>query len=83
MDERRYVARMRVERSVKIILDAEEPLIDCTLLDLTASGARLSVDRLEPLPDFFELTFDHGRSRRPCRVVWRTAHAVGVHFEAS
>ena len=81
MDERRYVPRVRVARNVKIIVAAESPLVEGTLHDLTASGARLSVARPGTLPDRFDLTFDHGRSCRPCRVVWRTVNQVGVAFE--
>ena len=82
MDERRYVSRVRVARDAKIIVGAEIPLVDCTLHDLTATGAHLSSAGPERLPDCFELTFDHGRSRRPCRVVWRSSNDVGVAFES-
>lgn len=81
MDERRNVGRMRVTRAAKIIVAAETPLVPCELLDLTASGARLSFAEAGAIPDNFELTLDQGRSRRPCRVVWRTGSDVGVAFE--
>ena len=29
----------------------------------------------------FELTFELGRTRRPCRVIWRTDDKLGVAFE--
>ena len=35
------------------------------------------------VPDSFELTFEHGRTRRPCRVVWRTNDKLGVAFETA
>jgi hypothetical protein len=33
------------------------------------------------VPEYFELTFELGRTRRPCRVIWRTADELGVAFE--
>jgi hypothetical protein len=33
------------------------------------------------VPDTFELTFDRGRSSRPCRVKWRSGDQLGVSFE--
>jgi hypothetical protein len=34
------------------------------------------------LPDSFELTFERGRTRRLCRVIWRTQTRLGVCFAA-
>ena len=55
--------------------------ISCTLNNLTNDGACLSFASTYRLPDTFELTFEAGRSRRQCRVVWRTATKLGVMFE--
>jgi hypothetical protein len=35
------------------------------------------------LPDTFELTFEQGRTRRACRVAWRTDDLIGVAFVAA
>jgi hypothetical protein len=86
MQDRRAVKRTRVQRNAKIIVN-ERPsngrssVIHCTLHDLTSHGAQLTLASTFRLPDTFELTFEHGRSRRPCRVVWRTANRFGVCFE--
>jgi hypothetical protein len=32
------------------------------------------------VPETFDLTFEHGRTRRLCRVVWRTNNKLGVAF---
>ena len=81
MDERRAVRRTRVLRNAKIILQQRGEIISCTLKDLTSHGACLSVASTYRLPDTFELTFEHGRSRRPCRVMWRTHDKLGVAFD--
>jgi hypothetical protein len=82
-EERRALRRTRVLRNAKIMLDHRSPLVSCTLLDLTSGGACLSLASTYRLPDRFELTFEQGRMRRPCRVVWRTANRLGVAFETS
>jgi hypothetical protein len=86
MQDRRVVRRTRVQRNAKIIVNSRpsngrSSVIHCTLQDLTSHGAQLTLASTFRLPDTFELTFEHGRSRRPCRVVWRTANRFGVAFE--
>jgi len=83
MDERRVFQRTVVLRNAKIILGHRSPIVSCTLKDLTSHGACLSVASSHGLPDVFELTFEHGRSRRVCRVMWRTANKLGVSFDAA
>jgi PilZ domain len=83
MDKRRAGQRSRVSRDAKIILGHASPIIPCTLHDLTNSGACLSLDGTDALPETFELTFDHGRSCRPCRVRWRIDNKLGVAFGKS
>ncbi len=80
MEERRAVQRTRVLRNARIILD-RSPMISCTVKDLSSRGACLSVASTYRLPDSFELTFEHGRSRRSCRVIWRTQDKLGVAFD--
>jgi MOSC domain-containing protein YiiM len=35
------------------------------------------------VPETLDLTFEHGRTRRWCRVIWRTDDKLGVAFEAA
>jgi hypothetical protein len=81
MDERRAYRRTTVLRNAKIMLGHRSPIVSCTLKDLTSHGACLSVASTYGLPDIFELTFEHGRSRRLCRVIWRTDNKLGVSFD--
>jgi PilZ domain-containing protein len=83
MEERRAGQRARVSRDANIILGHASAFISCTLHDLTNSGACLSFTGAVVLPETFELTFDHGRSCRPCRLRWRIDNKLGVAFEKS
>ncbi len=80
MEERRALQRTRVLRNAKIILDHRAQVISCTVKDLSSQGACLSVASTYRLPETFDLTFEHGRSRRSCRVIWRTQDKLGVAF---
>jgi PilZ domain len=79
--ERRDVTRTRVSRSAKIIPPRHGSMIHCTVQNITSSGACLKLANTYGMPETFELTFEHGRTRRACRVVWRTNDELGVAFE--
>ncbi|HWX85426.1 MAG TPA: PilZ domain-containing protein [Xanthobacteraceae bacterium] len=80
MDDRRNVTRTRVLRSAKIIVPRRSPVIHCTVQNITSGGACLKLANTYGVPDTFDLTFEHGRTRRACRVAWRTADMLGVAF---
>ena len=81
MDERRVLKRTRVLRNAKIIVPRRSPVIHCTVQNINSSGACLKMANTCGVPLTFELTFEHGRTRRSCRVIWRTSDRVGVRFE--
>jgi hypothetical protein len=78
--DRRAVQRTKVLRSAKIIVPRRSPVIHCTVQNLTDVGACLKVANTFGVPETFDLTFEHGRTRRACRVVWRTHDKLGVEF---
>jgi hypothetical protein len=80
MDDRRNVKRTRVLRSAKIIVPRRSPVIHCTVQNITSGGACLKLANTSGVPDTFDLTFEHGRTRRACRVAWRTHDELGVAF---
>ena len=80
-DERREIQRTRILRGAKIIAPCRSPIIHCTVQNITGGGACLKLANTYGVPESFELTFEHGRTRRACRVVWRTADQLGVAFE--
>ena len=76
--ERRDVTRTRMSRSAKIIPPHRGSMIHCTVQNITSSGACLKLANTYGLPETFELTFEQGRTRRACRVVWRSNDELGV-----
>ena len=71
-DDRRAMQRTRVLRCAKIIVPRRSPVIHCTVQNITGAGACLKLANTYGVPQTFDLTFEHGRTRRACRVVWRT-----------
>jgi hypothetical protein len=82
-EDRRGRKRTRVTRNAKILVPRRSSVIFCTVEDLTSVGARLKLANTFGVPETFELTFEHGRTRRSCRVMWRTDDKVGVAFETA
>ena len=79
--ERRAIQRTKVLRNAKIIVQARTQVIHCTVQNITSAGACLKLAHTWGVPDHFDLTFECGRTRRPCRVAWRTNDKLGVAFE--
>ncbi len=67
-----------VSRTAKIIVGPKAPLIDCTVIDLSAGGASLDLPDPERLPDRFVLL--HGGTKKKCLVKWKKFRRVGVVF---
>jgi hypothetical protein len=80
--ERRRLKRTRVSRNAKIIVPRRSPVIFCTVENITGAGACLKLAHTFGVPETFDLTFEHGRTRRRCRIVWRTNDKLGVAFVA-
>jgi hypothetical protein len=79
MPERRKFERTCVQKSARILL--EDSLgVGCVVRDLTNFGAGIQVSNSMSLPAALDLTFDSGRSIRPCRLAWRSLDRMGVEF---
>jgi hypothetical protein len=77
--ERRKFARVRFNRAAYAYHDLTGGR-RCTIVDLSAGGARLCADD-DLLPEFtLTVITDEGEHRRPCRIVWRLEHEYGVQF---
>jgi len=75
-------SELRKNQRHKIALDVQvQAPIACSLADVSALGARLSVDRPAMLPDEFMLVLRKDL-RRWCRIKWRSETEVGVEFIA-
>jgi hypothetical protein len=79
MQERRKMARTRVLKGAKFLL-GNTSVIDCVVRDLTNFGAGVEIPNTIDLPDTLDLSFNDGRTLRPCRRIWRKINKTGVQF---
>jgi hypothetical protein len=79
MNEQRRGPRQRVFKGARISSHHLGTATDCTVRNLSESGALLSVTSSIGVPDEFDLVFSDGAIKR-CRAVWRTVENIGVSF---
>ena len=60
----------------------QDTCVECFVLNISAGGAGLVVEKDIALPFSFDLEIDEERVRRRCFVVWRTDIQIGVSFDA-
>ena len=56
---------------------------DCTVIDISRTGARLRLNGFTALPDKFELYIPERQRSSRVTVQWRAGDEVGVQFDAS
>jgi hypothetical protein len=73
-------SRVDLERPAFVIVEPDGPWIECFVVDVSESGARLEVGPLA-LPGIFVLVFTaDGKVRRICKLIWRNGASAGVRF---
>ena len=79
VDEHRTASRRRLLKAGKISFGGGA--IDCTVRNLSETGAALEVSSPVGIPEQFTLVIEADHIHVPCRVVWRKDTRIGVHFE--
>jgi hypothetical protein len=71
MAERRTDERSRVLNAGKIVWNKGGSVLDCTLHNVSKTGAVLEVPSALTVPEEFELRWDNNAQRQHCMVMWR------------
>jgi len=79
-DERRATIRHRVLKGGKIAINEAFSVIDCTVRNLSTTGAMLRVTSVVGIPDAFQLVMSDGQ-KFDCVVQRRTGTDIGVSFQ--
>ena len=79
MEEQRNIYRYRTTRPAELTLDGGRR-VECTVCDLSTSGACLKDVNPVALPDRFVLAIQGQGVRHKCRIAWRSKDSVGVEF---
>jgi len=80
MHEQRNIRRSRTLKGGTISFH-RGGAIDCTIRNLSRTGACLEVASPVGIPDNFILFTKPDRIQHPCQVVWRKGHQIGVAFQ--
>ena len=79
--ENRKGTRRRVVSLGARIAATDSSFLQCKMVDVCDTGARLICAEADKVPDSFRLILSHdGRLVRECKVVWRSSNAIGVEF---
>ena len=78
--DRRGSPRRKTRFKATIVQGAERETLDCTVRDLSETGARLRLDAPEALPATFHLIWQADRAVFEVEAVWRSSAEMGVKF---
>ncbi len=80
-DESRAAKRLKVLKTGKVIFNKNLAVINCTVRDLSETGAKLVFgDASVVVPDEIKLVLQQDNTVREAKVMWRKGEAIGVHF---
>jgi hypothetical protein len=78
--EGRVAQRRRVLKAGVVATNDRRLTRNCTVRDISDTGARLRMESSLVVPDTFELIVEIDGLEANCEVVWRSAGEVGVKF---
>jgi hypothetical protein len=79
MNERRSNPRHRTLKAATIEFNRAGG-VSCAVRNLSTTGACIEVETPLGIPESFDLMIKSERLIHHCKVVWRTAHRMGVFF---
>ena len=80
MDERRKGKRSRSLLGARIVFNNRASTFDCTVRNISETGARLVFGGPVSAPDEFDLVISQKERTYRCRIAWRNANEMGVTF---
>jgi len=79
-DEQRIAPRRRVLKAGKVAYQSRFCVVECTVRDISDTGAKLRTDNTVSIPDTFELLIETDGFEADCEVVWRNDGDLGIRF---
>lgn len=77
--EKRLSPRRNTMIEASIVFDGGRQRLGCIIRNLSATGAKIEVNKVVGVPNTFDL-FAAGYHPHACRVVWRSLKEIGVEF---
>lgn len=78
-EDHRDAQRHRALKGGRIVINDGFSTFDCTVRNLSETGAKLALSSSLTIPHRFELAMHDGR-QFSCEVAWRTETEIGVRF---
>jgi len=82
-EEKRGSQRYRALKSATISFKNGQFTYQCTVRNISETGAQLALTSTELIPNRFDLIFEDRSPTRVCNVVWRAPTRLGVQFNPS
>jgi hypothetical protein len=79
-EEHRVAPRRRILKAGSISVGGGGT-IDCTVRNISETGAALEVVTPLYIPDRFKLIIQSDGLNRPCHIVWRKERRIGIAFD--
>ena len=80
VEDLREDERAVVSMEAKSLLPNIDQAIDCEILDISESGAKIELKDVDILPGKFKLFVPETHSFSKCRTVWKKGNQIGVAF---
>lgn len=79
-NERREFDRKSAYIGAHAVIANSDMTVDCTILDVSESGAQLKINELDKEIARFKLFVPKTDHMHECQVVWRVGKRLGVNF---
>jgi len=79
LDEKRGTGRIKALREAQI-LTSGSTIVDCTVKNLTKTGARVEFAAFTQLPSDFKIRFKNTGETRLAELAWQRGLAAGIRF---
>jgi hypothetical protein len=81
--ERRREERLLTLRTGKIRVPGGAPDIECTIFDVSSTGACILLPKGAELPSVFDLSIEPDELHHACKLAWKSGHKIGVRFQTA
>jgi PilZ domain len=80
VDNKRVAFRQRILKSAKIIHKNQWSVVDCSVRDISATGAKIQCDDQMSVPNEIRFLLISDNTIRDAKVAWRRSGFLGIHF---
>ena len=80
-EDKRIAPRQKVLKAAKIISIDNKTVLDCTVRNLSDTGAQLVIEKNVSVPDEFQFFLANGDTVRDAVLAWHRGDRVGVKFK--